>query len=462
MPEQPQVVVIGAGISGLSCAYRLRQLKIPALLLESLGHPGGLLGSIERDGFLFESGPQSFQGTETLSNLIEELGISGELLKADPHAPRYILQKGRLKEIPMSPQSLITSSLLSAGSRWKLASEPFRRTHPPGHDESVADFVRRKFGHEILEYLVSPFVSGVYAGDPESLSLKAAFPSLEQWEREYGSVLRGAMKSRGGKTERKGAPPLCSFRRGVATLPRAIAKSLGESLQTGSAVRTVRRASAPGDGAYEIHTENLGQEASMRASAVVLCTPAYISAQLLGSISSRLGMTLSGIAYAPVAVVAAAYGRSQVANMLNGFGFLVPRKEKKYILGTIWNSSLFPARAPQDKVVLTSFLGGATDLEMVSKSRAEIAAAAHEDNSRILGIAGNPIAFEVWTYSRALPQYNLGHHHAIEEIRNDEREAPGVFLGGNYLEGPAIGKCVEQGFQTAEAVRDFLSQGKPA
>ncbi|HUO33503.1 MAG TPA: protoporphyrinogen oxidase [Candidatus Acidoferrum sp.] len=461
MTDAPQVVVIGAGISGLSCAYYLRQLKVPVVLLESSARPGGLLNSVERDGFLFEGGPQSFQGTETLEGLINELEISGELVKADPQAPRYVLQKGRLKQIPMSPQALLTSSLLSPGSRWKLASEPFRRTSPPGHEESVADFVRRKFGHEILEYLVSPFVSGVYAGDPETLSLKAAFPSLEQWEREYGSVLRGAMKSRGKKTGIKGPPPLCSFRRGVATLPRAIANSLGDALQTGSAVLSVRRAAGPG-GAYEVHAQTLGQEEVRRASAVVLCTPAYVAAQLLASVSSRVGMTLSGIAYAPVAVVAAAYDRTKVRNALDGFGFLVPRKEKTRILGTVWNTSLFPGRAPHDKVVITSFLGGAADLEMVSKSREDIAAAAREDNAKILGIEGKPLTSEVWTYSRALPQYNLGHHHAVEELRSGERETPGIFFGGNYLEGPAIGKCVDQGFRTAEAVRDFLSQGTRA
>ncbi|HTV57424.1 MAG TPA: protoporphyrinogen oxidase [Verrucomicrobiae bacterium] len=457
MADQPRVVVVGAGISGLSCAYRLHRLKIPCVVLEASDRPGGLAGTVERDGFLFETGPQSFQGTDSLLGLIQELDIEGELLRADPRAPRYILQNHRLKQIPMSPQSLLLSSLLSPGSRWKVASEPFRRTRPPGHDESVADFVRRKFGHEILEYLVSPFVSGVYAGDPEQLSLKAAFPSLEEWEREYGSVLRGAMKSRGPKTERKGPPPLCSFRHGVATLSRALAKSLGESAKMGAPVRSLRRTSEPGHGAYEIGTETLGRTETLRAPAVVLGTPAYISSQLLGSVSSRMGITLSGIAYAPVAVVAAAYSRAQISNALDGFGFLVPRKEKVRILGTIWNSSLFPGRAPQDKVVMTTFLGGATDRDIAGKARDEIAAAAHEENSKILGIQGSAISSEVFAYPKALPQYNLGHGHIIENLRAGQQETPGIFFAGNYLEGPSMGKCVEQGFATAEAVRAFLS-----
>ena len=213
-PDSRQIVVIGGGISGLACAYRLQQRGVPVTLLEASDNPGGLIGTVEKDGFLFESGPQSFQGTENLLQLIGELGIESELCTADPKAPRYVLREGKLVKIPMSPQEILGTSLLGLGSRWKVVSEPFRKTAPPSEEESVAKFVRRKFGHEILEYLVSPFVSGVYAGDPEKLSLRAAFPTLEEWEREYGSVLRGAMKSRSAQRHEKksaGAPPLCSF-----------------------------------------------------------------------------------------------------------------------------------------------------------------------------------------------------------------------------------------------------------
>src|SRR5271167_3156111 len=226
-------VVIGGGISGLACAYRLRQLGVDATLLEASDRLGGLVGTVERNGFLFESGPQSFLDTPVLIGLIRELGIEGELLKADSHAPRYILRHGRLHKVPMSPQAMLTSSLLGAGSRWRIFSEPLRRTRPPGGDESIADFVRRKFGHEILEYLVAPFVSGVYAGDPEKLSLRAAFPSLEEWERKYGSILRGAIKSRSAKgpAEEKGPPPLCSFRKGLGALTQALAQELSASVR---------------------------------------------------------------------------------------------------------------------------------------------------------------------------------------------------------------------------------------
>lgn len=458
MSDPSQVVVIGAGISGLACAFRLQRLGVPVILLEAANHVGGLVGTVENDGLLFESGPQSFQGTESILELARQVGMEGELLNADPQAPRYVLMHGRLQQIPMSPKALLTSSLLTAGSRWKIASEPFKKTRPPSKEESVADFVRRKFGHEILEYLVAPFVSGVYAGDPEKLSLRAAFPTLEEWEREYGSVLRGAMKSRPDKDQRSGPPPLCSFRRGLASLAHAIGEKLAANLRAGTRVVALHRTGEPAAHAYEIRMAHDGREETIQARAVVAATPAYVSAHILNALSSPLAHTLSGIAYAPVAVVAAAYYLKQIGHSVEGFGFLIPRSEKLRTLGTVWNSSLFPGRAPAGKIVITSFAGGATDPGFVDKQEDEIAAIVHEENARVLQISGTPVALQVWRYAKALPQYNLGHGHIVEAISGGERANPGLFFAGNYLQGPALGKCIEVGNHTAEAVRAYLQQ----
>jgi oxygen-dependent protoporphyrinogen oxidase len=459
MAEVNNVAVIGGGISGLACAWRLRKLGVPVTLSESEERPGGLIGTVERDGFLFESGPQSFQGTEILLNLIRQLGIEGELCEANPRAPRYVLRHGKMQKIPMSPQGVLTSSLLSAGSRWKVVSEPLRRTKPPSEEESVANFVRRKFGHEILEYLVSPFVSGVYAGDPEKLSLRAAFPTLEEWEREYGSVIRGAMKSRPKPTNGDGKrkpPSLCSFKRGVGTLAGALAEQLGASLRLRSKTCAIARVSGGAPATFQIHAEHSGQIATQPARAIVMATPAYAASHLLTSISAPLAQTLSGIAYAGVAVIAAGYYAQQISSSLDGFGFLVPRSENIRTLGTVWNSSLFPGRAPEGRVAITSFAGGATDTEILDKSEAEIAALVQAENAKILKIAGAPVVSSVWKHPKALPQYNLGHSHIVAAICEFERQNPGIFFSGNYLEGPSLGKCVEHGFKTAEAVRDFL------
>jgi oxygen-dependent protoporphyrinogen oxidase len=462
MKNPTQVVVIGAGISGLACAYRLQQLGLDVTVFEVNNSAGGLIDSVEQNGVLFEAGPQSFQGTPALLALIRELGLESQLQKADPRAPRYVLLHGHLRKIPMSPQALLASTLLKPISRWKIATEPFRKSRPPTEEESVAAFVRRKFGHEILEYLVAPFVSGVYAGDPEKLSLKAAFPTLDQWERQYGSVLRGAMKSRSPKEQRTGAPPLCSFTHGVAALPRAMAAKLGGAMQYETRAVSVDFASAGQHGhagagpGCEVRIVRNGQEQSAAAGAAVIAAPAYAAAQLLEKSSPHLAQTLSGIAYASVAVVASTFYRQQVGDPLDGFGFLVPRGEKVRTLGTVWNSSLFPGRAHQGSVTITSFTGGATDPDIMNLHEENIAAIVTEENARILGITGPPVDVAVWKYPRALPQYNLGHGHIVEAIRDAERASPGLFFAGNYLEGAAVGKCVENGFQTAEAVSKYL------
>jgi oxygen-dependent protoporphyrinogen oxidase len=442
----------------LACAYRLKKLGLPVTLVEASPRVGGLIETVEKDGFLFESGPQSFQGTETLLGLIHDLGIDGELCKADPGAPRYILRQGRLRKVPMSPQAMLATSLLSPGTRWKIVSEPFRRTRPPSEEESVADFVRRKFGHEILEYLVSPFVSGVYAGDPENLSLRAAFPTIEEWEREYGSVLRGQMKSRSSSTTaHKEPPPLCSFRRGMNALTQAMGASLGESALPGACASAMSRSGNLGDAGYEIRVARGGREETIVARAVVLATPAYVASHLVGSVAPPLASTLSGIAYASLAVVGTGYYKRQASAALDGFGVLIPRSEKHRTLGIVWNSSLFAGRAPEGQMVLTSFGGGATDPEMAAKTDQEILTIVQDENAKILGITGSPVSAAVWKHEKALPQYNLGHGHAVEAIRDAERTVPGLYFAGNYLEGPSIGKCVEEAFQTADAVRDHLA-----
>jgi protoporphyrinogen/coproporphyrinogen III oxidase len=458
MADSEQVVVIGAGISGLACAYRLLRLGMQVTLLEAGERVGGLIGTVEKSGFLFESGPQSFQGTGTLLEFIREVGVGGELCKADPRAPRYVLRHDRLHKIPMTPQAILTTSLLGRGTRWKVASEALRRTKPPSEDESIADFVRRKFGHEILEYLVSPFVSGVYAGDPEKLSLRAAFPTLEEWERQYGSVIRGAMKSRpskASKTAGSGPPPLCSFRRGLGTLMEAIATRLGQSVVTSARAGAVSRLQ-DGRSRYQVSFTKAGRQETLSGKAIVIAVPAYVASRLAGSISAPGAAALSGIAYASLAVIGAGYYQRQASVPLDGFGVLIPRSEKHRTLGIVWNSSLFPDRAPEGQMVLTSFVGGATDPEILARPEKEVIDIVEADLAKILGVSGSPIATTIWKHSKALPQYNLGHGHVVEAIREAERATPGLFFAGNYLEGPSIGKCVEQGFQTAEAVNAYL------
>lgn len=453
MNSKPETIVIGGGISGLACCHRLRELGVEAVLLESGPRAGGVIESIESDGRLFEKGPQSFLLTETLREFAGRLGLSSELIEADGRAARYILRNGVLQMIPMAPQALLTSGLLGARSKWRLATEPLHKWRAATQEESVAVFVRRKFGSEILDYLVAPFISGIYAGDAEQLSFQSAFPSVAQWEREYGSVLRGAMRS-GGKGARR--PPLASFRGGVGSLPAAIAGKLGNALQTQAAAQPIRRAGDPDKRGFEVRVSRADGEDTSFSRAIVLASPAYLTAKLVEEILPEAARTLAQIPYAPIAVIASAYFRRQVEHPLAGFGFLVPRAEGMSTLGTVWNSSLFPGRAPEGQVVLTSFAGGATDLSLIKQTPEEIGALVEKEMEGVLGITGPPVEQRVWCYERALPQYNIGHGDRLARIHEAMRAAPGIFLAGNYLEGPAIGNCVEQAFRTAENAAKYL------
>ena len=454
MNPSRQVVVIGAGISGLACALRLKELGISVRVLEAAENPGGVISTIHENGFLFESGPQSFQLMPELRELIRAAGLESEILEADMHTPRYILRNGKLLLAPMSPPALITTSLLSVGSKMRVFSEPFRRSQPSAApDESLADFVRRKFGTEILEYLAGPFVSGVFAGDPEKLSVRSAFPTMALWESEYGSVIRGAMKSRGGSERVR--PTLASLKQGMSSFLPALAAKLGDSLSTSTPANSISRAA---ESVWRIRYSHAGQESEIQATAIVLAIPAYEAAKLLAPlVRPALSTALSGIPYAPVAVVAQAYHREHVGHALSGFGFLIPRSSKLRTLGVIWNSSLFPGRCPPGMVLITSFLGGATDPALVTLNEPEIAQQVQKDIGNLLQITHPPVAQHIWRHSRALPQYNLGHAQRVAAIRGELANLPGIFIAGNYLDGPSMGNCVAQAFTTAKSLHEYLS-----
>ena len=449
------VLVIGAGISGLACAYHFQQAGIPVRLLEAGSRPGGVIATKETDGFRFELGPQSCLASEPLLRLISTLGLKDQLLYANPRAPRYILVAGRLVAAPLGPPSLLTTPLFSSGTKWRLITEILRRTHPPVEDESIAAFVRRKFGDELLDRFVAPFVSGIYAGDPERLSLRAAFPKIHEFEAQYGSVFRGALKSRPAKGASRAR--LCSFRDGMETLPRAIAARLGDSLLLETSVAGVRHGKANGKPWFEVDIVRHNHRETLAASAVVVATPTEIASQVLAGLSDKFAPIFSRIEYAPVVVVSACYPRELIQRPPDGFGFLVPRAEGLHVLGTVFNSALFAGRAPDGMVCLTSFAGGATDPKLCELIDDEIMETIGAEVARVLGVTGKPVATNLHRYSRALPQYNLGHSQIVQSLEALTASMPGLFLAGNYLSGPSIGACVELADRTAQAVRVYLA-----
>ncbi len=471
-------MIIGAGLSGLSCAFRLQQLEIPALVLETADRPGGIIATVRRNGFLFETGPQFPRFPASVWQLVRDLDLQSEFVAGNPKAKRYILRDGRLHRAPFSPSGLLSTQLLGRGSKYRILTEIFGSSRPPDSEETLAQFVVRKFGAEVLENLVEPIVSTVFLGDTHKMGMLSAFPALVDWERRYGSLARGALRSRkshsngatastsaresptplaSGVTKGKPSralhvtdalPSLGSFKQGMSMLTDQLAGALRDEIRYGATVTSIslslggriskfawRVALATGE---ELETHHL-----------ILAVPAYVAAQLLANAAPEVASQLSSIDYEPLCVVASAYHRSQIAHDLDGFGFMVPRREGLRTICTFWNSSLFPNRAPQGKVVITTFARPNDRSDVRGSAGRECTAEVTSENNTILGITGEPIDQLVWEGSRALPQYNIGHARAVAEIETLLAANGSLHLIGNYLHGRSIGDCVDHSFRVA-------------
>ncbi len=468
-----KIVIIGAGISGLACAYRLRQLGMPCVVLEATDRAGGVIATIRRDGFLFETGPQCPRFPASVWRLLRELRLEGEFVAGDPNAKRYILRSGRLHRAPFSPTGMIATGLVGLRSKWRILTEVLRSSQAPEYEESLADFVQRKFGAEVLDYLVDPIISTVYFGDAQQMGMESAFPALVQWERDYGSLARGAVRARNAKpraTEQKeltaeprrsakgrglvvtdALPSLGSFRQGMAVLPEKLADDLGGRIRYRSGVTCVAPL-ATKDGKSEEGWQICLAGGEITTEHLILAVPAYIAAQALENSVPELASRLQAIEYAPLCAVASAYERGKVANALDGFGLMVPRREELHTICTFWNSSLFPERAPQGKVLLTTLARSGANHDGLVMSGEQCAQTVETETGRNLGITGEPLDQVVWKDERALPQYNVGHAQRVAEIESILRTVPGLHLAGNFLKGRSLGDCVELAYRVAEDV----------
>jgi oxygen-dependent protoporphyrinogen oxidase len=385
--------------------------------------------------------------------LCKELEIEKDLVEAPQKAPRFLLINGRLRPAPLSPSAFFTSPLFGIKTKWNVVRDIFGHSTPPAGEESVASFVRRKFSAELLDKLVGPFVSGIYAGDPEILSLQAAFPQLYEAEKSSGGVIRGMMRAAKSKVGPRERAKLCSFRDGNETLVGGLATSLGTNFRCNNRVVSIQNESTSGSSntpKFVVNLETQDGPQTLLADQLVMAAPAIRAGTLLKEISSEFSENLPGIQYAIMAVVSLGYKKSRVSHSMNGFGFLVPRSEGLRILGCVWNSSLFPARAPEDCVLLTSFIGGVTDPEAITLSPEQLASTAHNEIAPLMGIKERPAFSHVELYERAIPQYNLGHPARIQRLEAALEHRSNLKVIGNYLHGPAIGACVEEAMRAAD------------
>jgi protoporphyrinogen/coproporphyrinogen III oxidase len=454
-----RVAIVGAGISGLSTAFWLKRAGLDVRVVERASWAGGTMRTVRDRGWLVETGPNSaLETTPLFDEMIEALGIREEKLYADPSSERrYIVRNGTLHALPMSPGAFFGTRLWTIGGKFRLIAEPF--IGRAEREESIAEFVARRLGREFLDYAINPFVAGVYAGNPENLSVRAAFPKLYALEEKYGGLVRGMVlgaRERKKRAEKaKDRAKMFAFAGGMQTFPLALARDLGRAVTLGAAVTEVRTARARG---YTVRFRHRGRTSSINADAVVISAPAHASAEIVAPIAPGLGPLLRSIDYPPVAEVFLGFRKQQVSRPLDGFGFLVPAVERRRILGTIWSSALFPGRAPEGNVALTTFVGGSRQPEILRNDDRGLVEIVRQELDSLMGVSGPPLYAKVVRWAKAIPQYTLGYGKVIAALEETERQHPGLYFCSNFRGGIAVGDCLMNARKTADAILDAAEQ----
>jgi oxygen-dependent protoporphyrinogen oxidase len=446
MLSNKKVVVIGAGISGLTAAYLLFKEGYDVIVLEQKEKVGGSVETVFENGFLFDRGPNSgLETTPLIRQLVNELSLEDQFVYANKEGnKRYILRNGELHALPMSPPAFFKTKLFSTKAKLRLLAEPFIRRSKEGYYQSIAEFVTRRLGKEFLDYAINPFVAGVYAGRPEELSVKSAFPKLYALEEDYGGLIIGTIRSirkrKKSNEVSKQSAKMFSFKDGMKVLPETIAEKLGSRVSTAVEVTSVRKTA---EGNYGVAYRDGNQNLTLLADVVLSTVPAYKAAELFGNFDEALVKHLSEIYYPPVLVLYLVYDKNVVGQPLDGFGFLIPEKEEKSFLGAIWSSVIFPNRSNEDKAAFTLFIGGARDAGFVDDVEKNVIDGARREFELIMKIGAEPVLVAKRLWQKAIPQYNLGYVEHENFFDHFEKDNKGLILGGNYRGGISVGDCIK-------------------
>ena len=460
------VIVVGSGVSGLVTAYQLARKKHRVRVLETAPRTGGVIASERHDGMLWESGPNSAMDTTPLINeLLDSLRIREQRANALKIADRrFIVRNGQLIPLPMSPPAFFSTPLFSAGTKFGLLREPFIARSSPETEESVAAFVRRRLGQEFLDYAIEPFVAGVFAGNPDQLSVQAAFPKLFELEQRYGGLIRGLiLGARARKQQReksKNNAKSFSFTDGMQTLTDALTRGIASAdavIETDIRVTAIAR---DPEGRWTVRATRGNGETEFRARSVVLATPTDATAELLASLKAPWAddavQALHSIPYAPVSVVISGWKRDAVAHPLDGFGFLVPRKENAQILGTLFSSSMFDHRADSAHAVLTTFIGGMRQPELMAGDDDTLRATAESGLASLIGVQGKPLWTQISRHRQAIPQYTLGHLGLVRRVDAVKAHVPGLFFCASWCGGISVSDRIKNGYLVADEAGAFL------
>ena len=442
-----KIAIIGSGITALARAWELQKFGHMVTVLERSDQVGGSICSCREGAYLAEEGPNSIQvnSSEVDAFLKSIPGFSEHALYASVDAKkRFILKDGLPRTVPMSLLSAVTTKLWSPTGKLALLKKLLIPTINPGTEESIADFSRRRLGNELYEYAINPMVGGIYAGDPESLSLRYAFPKIHALEKRRNILLVAALDvilAARKKNKPRFKKRILSFKNGLLELPQLLAKALGESVKTGVCLESIGRNQDKWVINWNDHEYSYDQ--------VILTTPAHSLSKLPLEPSLHNALEFLGaIDYPPVSVLNVAFKRSQVSHPLDGFGLLVPECERRSILGVLFPSSIFQHRTPEGDVLLTIFVGGNRQPELATPDTEELLRLVLPEIGEILGIKDSPCFIHHKYWDKSIPQYNLGYGQFLKQIKDVEKKFSGLQIMGNYRDGISLSNCIEQAIRS--------------
>jgi oxygen-dependent protoporphyrinogen oxidase len=449
-----RVVIIGGGIAGLTTAYYLKKCGVGITLIERKPTVGGCIRTdLKKERYLLEYGPNTFlSSSRAITDLARELKLDRQIVSNQKVSQkRYIYKKGEMHLVPAGPREFLKSHLMSGFGKLRVLLEPLVKSRSVGN-ESLAEFVSRRAGKELLNTIVDPFVSGVYAGDPYQLEVKSIFKRLVEIENTYGSVLKGLRHMKG----ELGGNNLLSFHWGMESLPARLFELMHKDIEIYSSVESISQLP---EGKWEVTVDTYKEV--IIGDAVVLATQASEAASLLMPVSQEIIAPLMNIPYVSLAVVHTAFRWAKVPIPLDGFGFLIPRTENIRILGSIWSSALFPNRAPNGEVLLTNFVGGAADPNAVDLEDHELLTHVLTGLEQTMNIRTEPSFYHIHRVSQAIPQYTVGHEDRLNEINKCLKKVPGIFLTGSYLNGISVSDTIEHAKNTSQEVCRYLAAKAP-
>ncbi len=455
MNSAVDVVVVGGGISGLAAAYELQRRSISVRVLDASDRPGGVIRTDRFDGWIIDGGPDSMLVQKPAAvGLCRELGIADRLVSTLTPRTAYVLRNGRLHPIaegsflgfPVRAGGLARSSLFSMGGKLRMACEALLPRRDSDEDESIASFVRRRFGDEAVDYLAEPLLAGIHAGDVDRLSIRALFPRLVDAERQSGSVIR-AFRALRMTPSPHGA--FVSLPGGVSELVDSLAAAIAPAtIALSTRVTGIRHA-----GTFVVDTA----AGPVRARAVILAVPAYAAGGLLRGVHPRLAALCEEVPYASTATVALGYRRDQIDHPMRGSGFVVPRVERSPLLAATWVTSKWPHRAPDGHVLLRAFLGGGRDPHRLDQTDAELIDIARNALGDIMPTRGAPLLSRLYRWTRQSPQYEVGHLQRVAAIESHVAAIPGLFVTGSGLRSIGIPDCIADGRETAGRAATFVT-----